>query len=393
MLSATGSRGARRLRFFILALLAIEFLDELVFGVREAAWPLIRDDLGLSYTQIGILLGAPGILSGIVEPFIGVLGDIWRRRVLVLGGGMFFAVALFLTGASQSFATLLLSFMLIYPSSGAFVSLSQATLMDIEPTRHQRNMARWNLAGSVGVVCGSLALGAAASLNLDWRVLFFALAGLTLIPLGAASRVAFGAGHHPEHNPGLWGGFKEALAALRRREVLRWLTLLTFSDLTGDVLLGYLALYFVDVVRTTPAQASVAVVVWTVVSLLMDFLTIPLLERIRGVYLLRVGAWMEILLLPVFLVIPGVGAKLALLALLGVFNTGWYPVLQARLYSEMPGQSGRVMTVGNLFGLVGGLLPLGLGLVAERFDLAVMMWLLLLGPIALLIGIPWRLKT
>jgi FSR family fosmidomycin resistance protein-like MFS transporter len=54
----------------------------------------------------------------------------------------------------------------------------------------------------------------------------------------------------------------------------------------------------------------------------------------------------------------------------------------------MPGQSGTVMTVGNVFGLVGGLIPLGLGLVAERFDLVVTMWLLLLGPGALLIGIP-----
>ena len=46
------------------------------------------------------------------------------------------------------------------------------------------------------------------------------------------------------------------------------------------------------------------------------------------------------------------------------------------------------MTVGNLFGLVGDLIPLGLGLVAERFDLRVTMWLLLLGPVALLVGLP-----
>ncbi len=41
-------------------LLLIEFLDELVFGAGEAAWPLIRDDLALSYDQIGLLLGIPG---------------------------------------------------------------------------------------------------------------------------------------------------------------------------------------------------------------------------------------------------------------------------------------------------------------------------------------------
>ena len=49
-------RGLRRPAVLLLTLLAIEFLDEFVYGAREAAWPLIRDDLGLSYVQIGGLI-------------------------------------------------------------------------------------------------------------------------------------------------------------------------------------------------------------------------------------------------------------------------------------------------------------------------------------------------
>ncbi len=37
--------------------------------------------------QIGVLLGLPGIISGLTEPVLGILGDVWKRRVLVLGGG------------------------------------------------------------------------------------------------------------------------------------------------------------------------------------------------------------------------------------------------------------------------------------------------------------------
>src|SRR5829696_8884134 len=127
----------RHLSFFVLTLLVIEFLDEFVFGVREAAWPLIRDDLGLDYAQVGILLGLPNIVSSIVEPFLGILGDVWRRRVLVLGGVVAFGLALLLTAASQDFLMLLASFVLLYPASGAFVSLSQATLMDLDADRHE----------------------------------------------------------------------------------------------------------------------------------------------------------------------------------------------------------------------------------------------------------------
>jgi FSR family fosmidomycin resistance protein-like MFS transporter len=48
------------------------------------------------------------------------------------------------------------------------------------------------------------------------------------------------------------------------------------------------------------------------------------------------------------------------------------------------------MTVGNVFGLVGQFIPLGLGLVAEQFGLRTALWLLLAGPLALLVGIPSR---
>jgi MFS transporter, FSR family, fosmidomycin resistance protein len=63
--------------------LLIEFVDELVFGVTDAAWPLIRTDLGLTYTQIGLAMSLPGLLSNFIEPFLFILGDVWQRRALI----------------------------------------------------------------------------------------------------------------------------------------------------------------------------------------------------------------------------------------------------------------------------------------------------------------------
>jgi MFS transporter, FSR family, fosmidomycin resistance protein len=394
MSSVLRPRTLHNTAIFSFTLLVIEFLDEFVFGAREAAWPLIRDNLNLNYIQIGLLLSLPSLVSSIVEPFLGILGDVWKRRVLILGGGVMFALALLLTALSQSFAVLLLSFILLYPASGAFVSLSQASLMDTDPARHEHNMARWTFAGSLGVVTGPLALSAATMSALGWRGLFAVFALLSSIALAAVWRFPFTADQSEESQGStnllqdLKNGLVNALRALRRGEVLRWLTLLQFSDLMLDVLLGFLALYCVDVVGVTPAQAGMAVAVWTGVGLLGDFLLIPLLERVRGLSYLRVSAMIELALFPVFLLAPSFWVKLVLLGLLGFFNAGWYSILQGRLYSAMPRQSGTVMTLGNIFGLVGGLIPLGLGLVAERFDLRVTMWLLLLGPVALMVGIP-----
>lgn len=396
----------KRLTPFILTLLLIEFLDEFVFGAREAAWPLVRDDLGLSYVEIGLLLAIPGFLANFIEPVIGILGDVWKRRVLILGGGVFFAGALLLTAISQDFWVLLLSFILFYPASGAFVSLSQSSLMDEEPDRHEQNMARWTFAGSLGVVAGPLALGAAMGLNLGWRGLYALFGVLTLIVVAYAARYRFSVvsplSTNAEEDASLpfREGMRAAFHALKRREVVRWLVLLEFSDLMLDILLGFLALYLVDIGGVTPAQAGVGVAVWSGFGLLGDFLLIPLLERparksgqaVKGLDYLRVSVIIELILYPIFLLVPDFWVKLVLLGLMGLFNAGWYAILKGQLYASMPGQSGTVMTLGSVSGLVGQLIPLGVGALAQAVGLDGAMWILLLGPVALWIGIPSKIN-
>lgn len=376
---------------FVVVLLAIELLDELVFGAREAAWPLIRDDLSLTYTQIGLLLGIPGLIASLIEPVLGILADTGKRRAIILIGGAGFTLGILLMGIGSSFWSLTMAFILLYPSSGAFVSLSQAALMDSDPARHEQNMARWTFAGSLGVVLGPLALGLAVGLGYGWRGVFLALAVISGLLVLVARQFTFANGESDyTAHPGFVESARSAWRALRRREVLRWLVLLQFSDLMLDVLLGYLALYLVDVSGVNEAQAGIAVVVWTGVGIVGDFLLIPLLERVNGLSYLRVSVVAELVLFPAFLLAPDYALKLVLLALLGFFNSGWYAILQGRLYSVMPGQSGAVLAVNNVFGLFASLIPLGIGLLAQQFGLGSAMWVLLLGPIVLLLGLPRR---
>ena len=157
-----------------------------------------------------------------------------------------------------------------------------------------------------------------------------------------------------------------------------------------DVLLGFLALYFVDVVGATPARAAIAVAVRSGVGLAGDLLVIPLLERVRGLRYVRWSALAAGLLFAAFLLVPGFWGKLMMLALLTLSTSGWYAILQGQLYTVMPGQSGTVMTMGGLSLLVFSLLPLGLGAVAEQVDLRAALWLLMLGPVALVVGLPRR---
>ncbi len=387
--------GQKLVLSFSFTLLAIEFLDEFIFGLREASWPLVRNDLQLSYTEIGLLLSVPGICGNLIEPVLGILGDVWKRRVIILSGGIIFTLASLLTASSQGFTLLLLSFIMFNPASGAFVGLSQAALMDAAPARREQNMARWELAGSLGNVFGPPVLGLAMLVGASWRGVYLVLFVLSLLLVFATWQFPFttpsGSSEQAERIK-LWDGIRGAFKALRRREVVRWLVLLELADLMMDGLHAYLALYFVDVAGLTEAQAGLSLIVWTCAGLPGDILLLPLLERVRGLSYLRWSALVMLLLFPLFLLVPGVWPKLLMLGLIGFANAGWYSILKAQLYAAMPGQSGTVMTVGNVSGLFNSLIPLGIALAAERFGLGAAMWLLILGPLALLFGVPRESK-
>jgi FSR family fosmidomycin resistance protein-like MFS transporter len=375
---------ARGLRAAVLALLAVELLDELVFGAREAAWPLVREDIGLSYAEVGLLLSVPAYAGIALEPVFGVLGDTRWRRTIVACGGIAFAVALGVAATASSFAVLLVAFVVLFSSSGAFVSLTQATLMDLEPERREHNMARWSVAGGIGAVAGPLALAAFVAVGLGWRELFAGFAVLTLVLLVGALRRTPALPHLHAQRPSI----RAALAALRRREVVRWLVLLELCDLMLDVLLAFVALYFVDEVGQRASVGGIAVAIWTGAALVGGIGIVALLRRVPGLTYLRASALGAVALYAAFLLVPGAEAKLVLLALLGLATAGWYSIPKARLYASMPGQSGASIALSSLAGLIGATAPLVVALVAERYGLDVAMWILIAGPVALLVGTP-----
>ena len=323
----------------------------------------------------------PSLVALAVEPVLGILAVTWRRRLLVLGGGLAFAAALALAAVSTSFWPLLVAFALLYPASGAFVSLSQAALVDREPERREHAMALWTFAGAVGAVAGPLLLAAAVAAGLGWRALFagFAVAALALVASVRRSPEPPVDGERPR--------VREALRAITRPEVLRWLFLLELSDLLLDVLLAFLALYLVDEADASVAVGGLAVAVWTGAGLVGSALAIPLLRRLDGLRYLRASAALTGVLFTAFLLVPAVEAKLVLAAAIAVANAGWYPVLQARLYGALDGRSGLVLTVGALFPL-NAVLPLGIAALAERWGLGTALWPLLAAPVALLVLVP-----
>jgi FSR family fosmidomycin resistance protein-like MFS transporter len=348
----------------------------------------------------------PLLLGGFLELPLGVLaGDSRRRRLAILGGGILFVLTLLGVASARSFAVLLVAFIAFYPASGAFVSLTQAEIMDAWPDRQARLMARWDLTGSAGALAGPLLLTVVLAAGGSWRAGFGALAaiaGLTWLgaylrpppaPPAAAEAGSDEAG--ADEADAAWAQLswkeraRETVAALRSWRTLRWLLLTEVANLLVDVLTGFLALYLVDVAHLAPAVAALAIAIRLGAALAGDAALIVILERVGDLTVLRVSAAAAALLYPGFLLVSGLAPKLAALAGLSAATAMWYPILQARLYGSLPGRSSVAVTLSSAAGLAGGLGPLAVGLAAQGLGLSWALAGLVFVPVTVLL-IPGR---
>ena len=132
-------------------------------GVKGAALPLIRHDLGLSYEQVGLLASVPLLVGGFLELPMGVLaGQGRRRRLVILGGGVLF---------------LLTVLAVLSAVTAPWYPVLQARLYGSLPGRSSVAVTLSSAAGLAGGL-GPLAVGLVAEgFGLSW-----ALAGLVIVP-------------------------------------------------------------------------------------------------------------------------------------------------------------------------------------------------------------------
>jgi MFS family permease len=178
-MTAIETRGTMRWLVPMLAL-AI-FIHALDRGNFATAAPLIKDDLVLSNTQIGVLMSAffwtyvPGhVLSGWLIEKIGA------HRTLALGLAVW-SLATVLTGLAGGFAVLLgLRLLLGLGESAGFPASSKLLAQALPPERlgaaNGLVGAGLMLGNGAGVLLGGMVLA-----SLGWQALFFLFGGLSLL--------------------------------------------------------------------------------------------------------------------------------------------------------------------------------------------------------------------
>lgn len=373
-------------------LLCMGLLDEIVSGIPTVALPLLRDRLGLSYIQIGLLFTVSTLSGMVFEPLINLFSDRSSKKPWILSALLILTVAFIVIGTTTSYALLIIAFVVYYPAVGASIELAQAVVIDSAPDEGVRTMTRWTLLSSIGDFLSPLLVAAFGVLHLGWTALCWLASALWLLATALLAPLRFPARHaeiSQDEATNVWANLRDAL---RDPILLRWAALALIPNMLDEVFLGFVALYLHDVWHLNEALIALILTLQMLAALLGLFILERVLLR-RGLSPVLLLTWLSLATLAGVLGLLFAHALwLVVISLLVIALScaGWYPLAQGEAYARRPGNSGLVRTVIGLGAPFDMALPGAIGLIAASFGVLTGLGVLGLAPVLMLLLLPTR---
>ena len=166
-----------RVVFLLGVAVFINYVDR---GNLATASPLLKDELGLSNSQVGILLSAFFWSYAPLQPVAGWLAHRFEVRYVLACGLAVWSTATMLTGLANSFATLLLLRVLLGVGESATYPCNSRLLAQRAP-EHERGRANGLIAAgqALGPTFGTLG-GGLLMVIFGWRAVFMAFGVVSL---------------------------------------------------------------------------------------------------------------------------------------------------------------------------------------------------------------------
>lgn len=353
-------------------MLAARFLDEWWGGLIFVLMPIIRDDLGLSYAQVSVLLASFVWAGWVADPAAGLIGDVWPRGpVIAASAGLMAIVLLVLTG-SASFEMMLVICVAYSLLSTPIATIADAVLVDGHPGAEGRIVARQTFFDTVGALLAPLTATVLAALGLTWP-LAFGVGAVMFLGYGLLLwRTRFPSNGLVHDAPEAAGG-SLGLGAMWRNlktvstlpDVWRWLFFLAFGDFLSDIFRGFMPLFLADAVGLDAAWVGVFMAVDLAVGLAVLGLLEPVLARWGEDRTLRLGVVGAGLLFPLWVLNRDPVLALLLLIPLAAAVSVLWPLGKTRLLAASQGRTATVTALTPLSSLPANLVPLLVGAIAE----------------------------
>ncbi|WP_323034821.1 MFS transporter [Pararhodobacter sp.] len=348
----------------ILAIALCHFINDVMQSVLSASYPLLRDEFGLSFTQIGLMSLAFMGTASVLQPLVGIVTD--RHpfpQSLTVGMGSTM-LGLILLAKAPSYPFLLAGAALIGVGSAVFHPEASRVARAAAGRKFGTAQSIFQVGGNAGHAAGPL------------------LTAFIVVPLGRPSVAWFAVlamvGMTILSQVGRWYANQErkkrkSVASdghgLPRRRIIITIVLLAFLVFTKNAYMASIAAYYtfflIEKFALSTQDAQLMLFLFLAASAVGVIIGGPIGDRIGT----RAVIWVSILgVLPFTLALPHVDLFWTgvMTVFIGLILSSAFPAIIVFAQELVPGRVGLIAGVffGMAFG-IGGMAAAGLGLVAD----------------------------
>lgn len=353
-----------------------------VLGTFYVLLPYITNTLGLTYAQAGGLVTVFHVSSFVANVGSGAVVDIRGRRVLVQACSLLIgAASLMAMGLAESVLFLVPLVILIGVTNNLWHPAAISYLSQRYPKNRGYALSVHTLGASVGDAVAPVVAGAAL-LSLSWQgtatvvsIPVLGVAALLLFALGAGDR---GNGSNGSNGNGAGGYLKGVAGLVKDRAVIALCTMAAFRSMTQSGILVFMPLYLADVLKVSPIVLGLALMSMQVAGMFAGPVAGVASDRMGRHPVALICLTVSTLAILALTAVSGVVAFVIVATLLGLAMFAVRPVIHSWALDLAPDHMSGSM-VSLLFGAqsaFSALVPLAGGLVADRFGLAAVFYVL-----------------
>lgn len=164
-------------------------LNDLLQAVIPAAYPILKENFNLSFTQIGLITLAYQLAASILQPLVGLYTDKKPKPFSQIFGMLFTMSGIVLLSYAATFSMIILAVVLV--GIGSSIFHPEASRISFLASGGKRGLAQsiFQLGGNAGTAIGPLLVALIVVPNTQYYIIWFVV--VAFIALMVLSRIAF----------------------------------------------------------------------------------------------------------------------------------------------------------------------------------------------------------
>jgi FSR family fosmidomycin resistance protein-like MFS transporter len=366
--AATSARAATATALPVLVALSFcHMLNDMMQSLIPSLYPLIKDEFGLNFTQVGLIALAFQLTASMLQPVVGFVTD-KRSMPWSLPIGMAFTLAgLLLLSQAHSYGLVVFAAMMVGVGSAVFHPESSRVARMASGGRYGFAQSLFQVGGNTGGAIGPLLAALIVLPRGQWSIALFSIAALVaMLVLAGVSR--WYAANATAARARAAAAKADGLALPRGQvafAIAILLALMFSKSVYGASLGSYYTFYLIERFGMSVSAAQVLLFVYLAANALGTLLGGPIADRLGT----RAVMWVSILgVLPFTLALPHANLPMTILLtiVIGLVMSSAFSAIVVYAQELMPGRVGLVAGIffGFAFGL-GGLGAAGMGRLAD----------------------------